>query len=383
MSSANLFDSQSNKSSDWKMFLIGFLVLIAVCSAAFGLYWSSKPKERTMEEKTAEEIRDSVVVMLAQPTFSGDEFETQILGKGEMQKFDWRKKEAYFSFPQAEKIELDEFLSKFFADRAKVEIGEERGGKIKLGDYVLTVSPENSYFFKTPLENVKIEPKQTLKFAFKDLTYELTLDELRNFINNSQVYGGRMIAENPQRKDEPKIVFANHGIMVAKPNEPSLQRLVNELLKDEAIGGDREKRIQRLVDFVSNEIEYSYTEAVGSRETLKRASETLMTRTADCSNKTILLASLLEQIGEEYVLLYCPQHITVAVPQGNFVNENKIDFVWDGKPWLIAETTLPGFQIGKTKVSQYAKLTTINYVQNPKLTDVIFDANTYALIKFW
>ena len=89
------------------------------------------------------------------------------------------------------------------------------------------------------------------------------------------------------------MIFANHGIMVAKPEEPSLRRLADELLKD--VTPTREARIQRLVDFVSAEIEYSYTEAVGSRETLKRASETLMTRTGDCSNKTILLASLLSR----------------------------------------------------------------------------------------
>ena len=383
MSAGSIFDSESGKSSNWKMFLIGFIVLTVVFTTAFGFYWSGKPREKTGEEILAEEIRDSVVLMLAQPTFSGVEFETQLLGKGNLQRFDWREREAYFSFPQAEKQEFEEFLNKFFVDRAKIEFGTENGGKIKLDDYTLTVSPESGHFFKTKFENFRIEPNQTLKFPYQSLTYQLSLEELRNFTDNSQVYGGKMLAEQSQRSDEPKIVFANHGIMVAKPNEPSLQRVVGELLKDEANGGERERKIQKLVDFVSNEIEYSYTEAVGARETLKRPNETLMTRTADCSNKTILLASLLEQIGEEYILLYSPQHITVAVPQGNFANENKIDFVWNGKPWLIAETTLPGFQIGQTKVKEFTKLTTIQYVQVPKQRDVIFDANSYNLLKFW
>ncbi len=383
MSAGSLFDSESNKSSNWKMFLIGFVVLIVIFSTAFGFYWSSKPREKTSEEILGEEIRDSVVMLLAQPTFSGNEFESQILGKGNLQRFDWREREAYFSFPKAENGEFDGFLNKFFVDRTKIEMGVESDGKIKLGKYTLTISPESAHFFKTTFENFKVETNQTLKFPYQSLTYQLSLEELRNFTNNSQVFGGKLIAEQSQRTDEPKIVFANHGIMVAKPNEPSLQRFTNELLKDEAIGNDREKKIQKLVDFVSKEIEYSYTEAVGGRETLKRANEVLMTRTADCSNKTILLASLLEQIGEEYILLYCLQHITVAVPQGNFVNENKIDFVWNGKPWLIAETTLPGFEVGKTKVNDFTRLTTIQYVQVPRQKDIIFDANSYNLLKFW
>ena len=72
-----------------------------------------------------------------------------------------------------------------------------------------------------------------------------------------------------------------------------------EILKDETIANNREAKIQRLVDFVSNEIQYDYSEAVGGRETLKRPNEVLFTRSGDCSNKTILLASLLEQIGED------------------------------------------------------------------------------------
>lgn len=383
MSTENLFSLQTKKSFDWKTILIGLAALAAICSTAFYFYSAAKPKEITREEILSGEIRDAVVLMLAQPTFSGDEFESQILGRGEMQRFDWRKKEAYFSFPQSDEQEFDDFLSKFFVDRAKIEIGAESNGKIKLGEYVLTVSKENARFLKSPLDNIKIETGQTLKFPFKDLTYDLTLEELNNFTNNSQVYGGKLIAENPQIRDAPKIVFANHGIMVAKPNEPSLKRLTDELLKNAPAADSRERKIQRLVDFVSNEIEYSYTEAVGANETLKRADEVLMTRSADCSNKTILLASLLEQIGEEYVLLYCPQHITVAVPQGNFENKNKVDFVWEGKPWLVAETTLPGFQVGQTKLANLIKLTPVNYVQVPKLPNVIFDASSYNLIKLW
>lgn len=383
MSSENLFYPQSHNSSSRKMFFIGIVVLIAVSVGAYGLYLFSKPIEKSGEAILGEQIRDSTVMMLAQPTFAGEEFSGQILGKGRLQRFDWRKKEAYFSFPQTERQEFDEFTNKYFADRTKIEIGTEKNGKIKLGDYTLTVAPENFYFFKTPLENIKIDSDQTLKFPFKSADYTLSLDELKNFANNSQVYGGKLIAETSRRKEDPVIVFANHGIMVAKPNEPSLQRLTNELLKDEADGNNRERKIQRLVDFVSNEIEYSYTEAVGARETLKRANEVLMTRTADCSNKTILLASLLEQIGEEYILLYCPQHITVAVPQGNFPNENKLDFEWNGKPWLIAETTLPGFEVGKTRVRDSAKLATVNYVQVPRQTDIIFDASSYNLLKFY
>lgn len=378
---SSLFDSEAKKSSNWKMFLIGFVVLIVIFSTAFGLYWRSIPKAKTAEEFRAEEIRDATVMMLAQPTFSGDEFEKQILGKGRMQWFDWKKREAYFSYPEAENAEFEEFLNKYFANRAKIEMGTEAGKNVRLGEAAMTLSPEVKYFFKTPIDNVRIEPQQTLNFPFKTVNYSLNLDEMKGFTDNSKVYGGKLIAEASTSKNQPKIVFANHGIMVAKPNEPSLKRLADDLLKD--VGDNREARIQRLLDFVSNEIEYSYTEAVAPRETLKRANETLMTRIGDCSNKTILLASLLEQIGEDYILLYCPRHITVAVPQGNYANENKLDFVYENKPYLIAESTLPGFQIGKTRVQRFEQLINVDYAQSPRQIDLIFDARSYSYLNFW
>jgi len=140
MSSGSLFDSEPRKSSNWKMFLIGFLVLIVVFSTAYGLYLSGKPREKTSEEWLAEEIRDSTVMMLAQPTFSGDEFEKQILGeKGKLYWFDRKTRQAYFFFPEVEQVEFDDFLNKYFVNRAKVVIGAENNGEIKLDQFTMPV----------------------------------------------------------------------------------------------------------------------------------------------------------------------------------------------------------------------------------------------------
>jgi len=108
-----------------------------------------------------------------------------------------------------------------------------------------------------------------------------------------------------------------------------------------------------------------------------------MTRSADCSNKTILLASMLEQVGEEYILLYSPRHITVAIPQGEFNNENKLDFTWDNRSWVIAETTAPGFQVGKSMVLEPNRLTNVQYIQDPKNSNVIHDAVSYRILDFF
>lgn len=381
MASGSIFDSEEKSGPGAKVYLIALLAFLLLGGVGYGLYWYSSPIPTDPKEFLAAEIKESAVLMLAQPSFSGDEFRAQLLGKGRLEKYAWREKVAYFTFPETEEAEFQEFLSKYFVDKAKIDFGKPEGGRIVLDSYKLTPGPAATRFFKTSTSNFKLETEQTLTFPFSQVNYSLSLNELRNLTNNTYMYGGRLLTQVPERSDQPHMVFANHAIMVAKPDEPTLKRLATDLLKD--VGDNREARIQRLVDFVSNEIEYSYTEAVSTREKLKRANETLMTRSADCSNKTILLASLLEQINEEYILLYCPQHITVAVPQGAFTNDNKLDFTWNQKPWMIAETTAPGFQIGTSRVTEPNRLTSVQYVQNPKNSDVIFDANSYELLKFY
>ena len=91
----------------------------------------------------------------------------------------------------------------------------------------------------------------------------------------------------------------------------------------------------------------------------------------DCSSKSILLASLLEQINEDYLLVYYKDHITVAVRKGKFPNNNGLTFMREGETWLIAEATVPGFQIGETIVENKLIFKDVEYVQRPDKGDSV------------
>ncbi len=382
MSSGSLFEEEKERSPLPRIFLaIGLIVLIIAGIVGYFAYQSNKERVQAARDVRAEEnFRDTAINMLSHSRFSGDEFRAQLLGKGRLERFERVNDDLYFTYPRSSQEEFDEFVNKFFVDKTKLEWAKEKDGKLEMGGYSVAVSDQTPYFFRTSVKNFKVDSTQPLNFPFKTVSYTINLREVKDFLDNTQVYGGNIAVDATQRSSDPTLWFANHGIMVGKPNEPTLQRLVKDLLKD--VEDNREKKIQRLVDFVSNEIEYSYTEAFGGGETLKRPNEILMTRNGDCSNKTILLASLLEQIGEDYILLYCPHHITVGVQQGNFPNDNKMDFEWEKKNWLIAETTLPNFQVGITKVAGFDKITPINFVQRPKEKNLIFDANSMKVLEF-
>lgn len=382
MNGTSLFDENPKKS--FNKFTVIFIILLVVgFGSAYGFYkYITFEPEIPAEQIAAAKTRDAVVMLLAQPGFTGEAFRRQILGDVRMQRYMLDKKEIYFSAPESGEQEFNNAISNFVIDRQKLVFAEDAGGKFKLDKLSLKKTPETGYFFKTSLENLKFDANAEFEFPYQGVNYKLSMSELLDFADNKKVYGGRLAATTNPQIDGKAIMFGNHGAMVAKPDEPSLKRFVAQILGDAPENLPREVKIQKLLDFVTNQIEYDYREALGTNETLKRPNEVLMTRTSDCSNKTILMASMLEQIGEDYILLYCPRHITVAVPQGAFPLENNLSFTWEGKNWIAAETTLPAFQIGKTKIAQTDLLNTVLYVQKPKQTEIIFEADTFRPLEF-
>jgi hypothetical protein len=214
--------------------------------------------------------------------------------------------------------------------------------------------------------------------------YRLSFRELADFSGNRSTYNGMLRADTGLYEDGNHLVFFNHGAFVAPANEPSLKRMVAELTQDISPADPlaREKRVQRLVDLVAEDIAYDFVEATLSYETLKRPNETLMTRQSDCSNKAILLASLLEQLDEDYLLLYVPEHITVGVKPGGFSNRNGLVFRFEGNDWLIAESTTRGFKVGMTRLEDSQRLLNVKYVQRPRVKNLIFNLKNMQPLEF-
>jgi hypothetical protein len=337
----------------------------------------------TLDEST----RDTLLSCLAQPGFVGTKLAEQVLGPAKLELVQVPAREVYFSSPEPELTgeTFDVTVARFVIDPKRLVLANEDGaGRLRLGDYSLRRSAEKHFFFKTPLDNVRFDPATVLRFTFGPATYTLDMRELSDFLQNKSIFGGRMNAQTGQSREGRPVVFANHGALVARPDEPSLRRFVEELTRDLPADGEgaREARVQRVLDFVSREIEYNQREATYNFELLKRPNEVLMSGESDCSNKAILLGSLLEQMGEDYLFVYTPGHITVAVPQGDFPARNDLWLEWDGQAWLIAEGTAPGFRIGLDRLREEASLKQFRYVQRPRDRDVIFDVATRRQLVF-
>jgi hypothetical protein len=384
-------------SRTWKLVLL-IIFAVALGGAALALYkWRADSRRRsvmvqTMRKEFApptldERTRDTVLSYLAQPGFGGTEVVYQVLGPARLEMVQVDDREVYFSAPAPEQSGegVEATIARFAADPKLVVLAEDDGkGRLRLGHYSLPRSTDKHFFFKTPVDNLRFDPAAVFKFPFGRATYTLDMRELSDFLRNKSIVGGRMVARTGESHGGRPVVFANHGALVARPEETSLRRFVADLVRDLPADGEgaREARVQRVLDFVSREIAYDLREASYNFETLKRPNEVLMTGESDCSNKAILLGSLLEQLGEDYLFVYTPDHITVAVRQGGFPARNGLSLEWEGQTWLIAEGTVPGFRIGLDRVSEEARLKRFQHVQRPRDRDVIFDLATGRQLLF-
>jgi len=375
-------------SRTWKV-ILALVVVLAVGGGAWAVYRKSlnsgketRGKRKQLVERTVDErTRDAVLSCLAQPGFVGSKVSEQVLGPIHLELFQMTDKEVYFSAPAPEKLSepFESLVARFIIDSKRIVMAQDDAGRLRLGKYSLLGSEDKNLFFKTPVDNIKFDNGTVLKFPFKQATYTLDMRELDDFMMNKSIFGGRMNAR--MERAEGPAIFANHGALVANPQETSLRRFVNELTRD--IQPDaREARVQRVLDFVSREIKYDMQEATYNFELLKRPNEVLMSGESDCSNKAILLGSLLEQLGEDYLFVYTVDHITVAVKQGGFSARNGLFLAWQGEVWLIAEGTAPGFRIGLDHLQKESRFKQFKFVQRPRDRDVIFDLATGRQLSF-
>lgn len=379
------------RSGAWKV-ILAVVIALAVGGGAWAVYRTSvnskaAGKRKQLVERTADErTRDAVLSCLAQPGFVGTKVSEQVLGRVHFELLQVSDKEVYFSAPAAEKVgePLESLVARFIIDPKRIVMAQDDAGRLRLGKYSLLRSEEKNVFFKTPVDNIKFDIGTVLKFPFKQAIYTLDMHELEDFLMNKSIFGGRMNARMEQTRDGRPVIFANHGAFVANPQETSLRRFVDDLTRDiqPNTEGAREARVQRVLDFVSREIKYDLRETTYNFELLKRPNEVLMSGESDCSNKTILLGSLLEQLGEDYLFVYTPGHITVAVKQGGFPARNGLFLGWQGEVWLIAEGTAPGFRIGVDHLQGESRFKQFQHVQRPRDRDVIFDLATGKQLSF-
>jgi len=352
----------------------------------FEVRFRKDPVEAEPEPLSPEmQLRYTLLDYLAQMDDSGREFTRQIIGEARLQRWQIDKETVYFSLPEnpAQASYPHSAIGRFVTRIGDVRFASAEQEVFKLDHLILPRTPDAAYFFATPVQNLRVKSDGLFQFPYRSVTYTVSLQETMDFFLNKSVVGGLLNAATGRYSSGQEVVFANHGAFVAVRGEPSLTRLAQALVAGLPAGSEgRELRVQRLLDFVTGEIAYDESEATAATEVLRRPNEILMTRRGDCSNKSILFASLLDQIGEPYLFAYMPGHIAVAVPRGHFGAYNGLVITWEKQPWVLAETTAVKFHIGIDHLADETLFPRCEYLQNPQEPNVIVSRRTGEELSF-
>jgi hypothetical protein len=338
------------------------VMALALVPIAGFLIWDHK---QTQIEARNAEMRGAMLDYLSQPQFSGRDFLKQLTGvDGRFQMYDLDEEMIYISVPE-KKFHDGETLGKLTRHPEAVEFAKTVFEEQRLGD--LRLDDLSQKFFRMPARTFRVDGDSTVETSYKDgIRYRATVAELTEYLHERSTFSGpdRLKSLDGRRP-------WNHGAFVSRP-EPSLTRFVRPMRKH-----SQDETAQSLLSFVTDDISYDILETLEDAQVLKRAPEVLLTKQGTCSGKTILFASLLEQVSADYLLAYMPGdrdhagHIAVLV-RGNFPNENGYQVTVFGKKYQYAETTTPGFRIGRTMLADpknpkqpYDPTKRIRFVQQP------------------
>jgi hypothetical protein len=335
-------------------------------------------------------IRGAAFTYLAQPDVAGPDVEGQLLGQ--MKFVALAGDVAYFAALGGEASpERLQAAAPFLVDPKRMTVAHEENGLLVLDGLRVVKSANAQIIFKTPLANVKFNPKTELTYRFQRGAYVMTLAEIADLLADRNVRSASQesaLWNDGQRADCTR--------RIATASEPTFRRFVGMLTADapaEAAG--RERRIQRVTDFVSQEIQNESPKesfGAGGRNFIRRPNEILMTHDAAGGEKAALLGTLLEQLEEDYLIVY-PRaaNPVVAVREGNFPNKNGLTFVWNDETWTILDPFVAGFIAGETEYDQktadyvtvkfgrnesylvpsrFALLKDIAYIQRPRMKDL-------------
>ncbi len=336
--------------------ILPLLLLTAGCS-------TSSQVETSPVVSDEDDLRGALLTYLRHPRFAHDDFCEQAFGiQAKMERYDRAAGEIYFSTDSASFLE-GKHLG-LCANVADITFGERRGKYQVLDKWVN--SQDDRVLMRIPAEKLRVDTTRALHKDFGDIRYTLSMKELLGFSRSTALYNGPVLAEyTPDPATEP-VAIANHCATITPFGEPSLQRLVDQLT---AGASSQEAKAQALLDFVTNEIGYT---GLGGMEIFFRPNEVIFSQKADCSGKTVLYASLLEQAKIPYMLVYLPSHICVAV-QGDFPTTNDMHFTHEGIQYTIAETTAEGFVIGESLLQMPITEDTFEFLQYPGKRTRLYD----------
>ncbi|MEL7532927.1 MAG: hypothetical protein AAFN10_16525 [Bacteroidota bacterium] len=340
-------------------------------SAFVLLLWSCNPAFTEGEKKTEADSSYSALQLclfnhLTNEPIAYPEFLQQATGsKANYYRYDQASTNLYFSI-SFEDLADRENLTKICLDTTSITFGDHLDEYISLDGLVLPDSL--GMIFRFPTSQLRGDTTRRLSAG----KYSLTLAEAVRWYENQYVYNGPILfTTDPSNIN----IIPSLSPTVAVPGSPSLKRLVRKITSQDS---SKEVQAQQLLDFASSEIDFKPS---GEYDVFFRPHEVLLAQRGDTRGKLALYASLLGEAGIPCMLVYLEIGPTIAVA-GDFVNENRLNFLHEGQEYSLAEPTIESFVIGKTKMMDEYKWSNALFVQYPGKETRLFDLKNQDSLDF-
>lgn len=298
-------------------------------------------------------VGDAVLAYLVRPDFAHPEFAAQALGPDVF--FLGFDREADRLFFAARREGWQAVAARLCRDSSL--LGRDLPDYRWMPDESFPVEDSAYACFAFPRSAFRVDSSRVLERKLGNYTFRLTLSELRDYVSAGTLFNAPAIFLDTAGRRRP-LAIANHAAPIALPGTPSLEALAAAIADSLR---SPEAQAQQLLDFVTNEIQY---QSHGRHEIFMKPHEVLLTGRSDCSGKVVLYSSLLQQIRRPHLLVYLPEHICVGLP-GLYAEENGMYFTHEGQRYSFAETTLPGYEIGRSETEPPLPPDSIQYLQVP------------------
>lgn len=338
-----------------------FTLLLWSCSPAFT---EGEKKEQT--DSGFSPLQECLLTQLSTKEIAYPQFWEQATGsQASFFKYDRAAENLYFSLTFAELADRSN-LSKICLDTSAIVFGDHLDEYIALDGLVLPDSLGMVFRFSAHL----LTADTTRRLSAGD--YSLTLAEMLHWNQNEYVYNGPVLFEL-----DPLISAAipNLSPTIAIPGAPSIKRLVHKLT---AKAESQEEKAQQLLDFVIQQIDFT---SYGQYQVFMRPHEILLSQKGDERGKLSLFASLLGEAGIPYLIVYLEPGPAIAVA-GDFVNNNRLNFLHEKQEYTMAVLSLKDFVLGQTQIDQYYRWANARFVQYPGRETRLFDLTNKDSVGF-
>lgn len=150
---------------------------------------TSQPREAPLPTRAEpEEIVETALIYMAQPSFSSTDFAQQLTGLPvEHELLDMDEKYVYFTIDKAH-YHGGHTLVELTTRPEKVEFASGVPTRQLLGD--LIYRDKDRIFFRFPMYDLKVNPGRLIGAEYESAVYTVSLTELNQFRTNASIYGG-------------------------------------------------------------------------------------------------------------------------------------------------------------------------------------------------